>query len=196
LREFYRGEDGRPVERVLVVDCDVHQGDGTASFHVDPNSSSSDDDGSATSSFHGKNHLHGKLFTLDLHAASNYPFAKAKCTYDYPLPDHCPDDLYLSTLEMALDLAWNEVRPQLVLYNAGVDVHRSDRLGRLAISREGMKRRDYCVISKCVERGIPVAAVVGGGYDEDVRALGRRHALVHRVCAQIWREKEMWKRGR
>ncbi|KAL7467797.1 hypothetical protein ACHAXS_008050 [Conticribra weissflogii] len=174
MREFYRGE-GNPVERVLVVDCDVHQGDGTASFHE-------------------KHHLHGRLFTLDLHAASNYPFAKAKCTYDRPLPDDCPDDLYLSTLDEALNLALEEVRPQLVLYNAGVDVHRSDKLGRLAISREGMMRRDRCVVSKCVEGGIPVAVVVGGGYDEDVRELGRRHALVHRVCGQIWRQNELWRR--
>jgi acetoin utilization deacetylase AcuC-like enzyme len=94
-----------------------------------------------------------------------------------------------------LDRALREVRPQLVLYNAGVDVFESDKLGRLSLSYEGMRRRDTHVIRTCVDRGIPVAAVVGGGYDNDVSVLGKRHALVHRVCAQIWRERRLWERN-
>ena len=72
----------------------------------------------------------------------------------------------------------NEVQPDLVLYNAGVDIYKSDKLGRLSVSWEGMKQRDLHVLSTCVDAGIPVAAVVGGGYDNDPVVVGRRHALV------------------
>jgi acetoin utilization deacetylase AcuC-like enzyme len=171
LREFYRGNGAK---RVLVVDLDVHQGDGTATFHAK---------GSL---------LHNKLFTLDLHATNNYPFQKQQCTYDVSLSDECNDDEYMEALIGSLDKAIQEVDPQLILYNAGVDPYQHDKLGRLSLSWEGLRQRDDHVIRKCVDERIPVACVVGGGYDVDVRALGRRHALVSRVCGEIWREKEMW----
>ncbi len=174
------------MDRVLVVDCDVHQGDGTATFSGPPESADVDC---------RENSLHGRLFTLDLHAANNYPHPKENCTYDVGLPDDCDDETYLSKLEESLDRALMEVRPQLVLYNAGVDVFVSDKLGRLSLSFEGIRRRDSHVIRTCVDRNIPVAVVVGGGYDNDVKVLGRRHAIVHRVCAQIWRERQMWGRS-
>ncbi|KAL3765610.1 hypothetical protein ACHAW5_008267 [Stephanodiscus triporus] len=169
LHEFYRG--GRAVDRVLVVDCDVHQGDGTATFSAPP-----------TSPPDCENSLHNRLFTLDLHAANNYPHPKEICTYDIGLLDGCEDETYLSELAKSLERALGEVRPQLVLFNAGVDVFESDKLGRLSLTHEGIRRRDSHVIRTCVDRGIPVAAVIGGGYDNDVKVLGRRHALVHRVC--------------
>jgi acetoin utilization deacetylase AcuC-like enzyme len=187
LREFYRGDDHRVVDRVLVVDCDVHQGDGTATFSGPPEGADVAD---------GREHsLRGRLFTLDLHAENNYPHPKEKCTYDVGLPDDCDDEAYLLKLTESLDRALTEVRPQLVLYNAGVDVHVSDKLGRLSLSLDGMRRRDTHVVRTCVDRNIPVAVVVGGGYDDDVIALGMRHAIVHRVCAQIWREGQMWRRS-
>ncbi|KAL7543639.1 hypothetical protein ACHAXR_012962 [Thalassiosira sp. AJA248-18] len=161
------------VDRVLVVDTDVHQGDGTTAISRE-------------------NNLHNKLFTLDLHAANNYPHPKEMCTYDVGLPDDCNDEMYLAALTNTLEKALEEVKPQLVLYNAGVDVFESDKLGRLSVSWEGMKQRDMHVIRSCVNKNVPVAAVVGGGYDNDVEVLGRRHALVHRVCAQVWRERKMW----
>lgn len=174
LRGFYRGNDGR-VDRVLVVDCDVHQGDGTATFH------------SVTST------LYNKLFTLDIHAESNYPHPKEKCTYDVPLPDNCNDQDYLSALAKSLDKVIAEVEPQLVLYNAGVDPYQQDKLGRLSLSWEGLQHRDSYVINKFVDKGIPIAVVVGGGYDVDVRQLGKRHSLVHRVCGKIWRKRQLWR---
>jgi acetoin utilization deacetylase AcuC-like enzyme len=180
-RELYRGE-GRGVDRVLVVDCDVHQGDGTATF-----SNAADMNTSYTSSQAIRSCLQNKLFTLDLHAANNYPHPKETCTYDIGLPDGCNDEMYLSTLEDALDKALREVRPQLVLYNAGVDVYEGDKLGRLSLTMKGMRDRDYHVIRTCVDAKIPIAVVVGGGYDNDVKELGKRHALVHRVAAKIWR---------
>jgi len=176
LREFYRGDDDT-IDRVLVVDCDVHQGDGTATF-----------------TYPGQP-LHNKLFTLDLHAANNYPWPKESCTYDIGLPDECNDEQYIDALESSLNIALDEVNPQLIIYNAGVDIYHKDKLGRLNISWEGMKQRDLHVIRTCVSRGIPVACVVGGGYDDDVKIVGQRHALVHRVCAQVWREKKMWQIG-
>ena len=176
LRAFYRGDGSSSIDRVLVVDCDVHQGDGTATFAYESSS------------------LHNKLFTLDIHAENNYPHPKEVCSYDIGLPDDCGDEMYLSELSSSLEKALREVQPHLVLYNAGVDVYTSDKLGRLEVSWEGMKQRDLHVIRTCVDRKIPVAAVVGGGYDNDPHMLGKRHALVHRACAQVWREKKMWTR--
>lgn len=180
LRELYRGEG--VVDRVLVVDCDVHQGDGTATF------SKSIATRTTTASSWRNTNLHNRLFTLDLHAAKNYPHPKEACTYDIGFLDGCNDEVYLSTLAHSLDRALREVQPQLVLYNAGVDVFEGDKLGRLSLTTQGIKRRDYHVIRTCVDAEIPIAVVVGGGYDNDVRELGRRHALVHRVCANVWRE--------
>ena len=170
LNAFYRG--GNDVNRVLVVDTDVHQGDGTATFSYPPTSTTDDNDQKENG------HLHNKLFTLDLHARNNYPHPKEKCTYDIGLPDDCTDELYLSSLTASLGKALHEVQPNLVLYNAGVDIYKSDKLGRLSVSWEGMKQRDIHVLSTCVDAGIPVAAVVGGGYDNDPVVVGRRHALV------------------
>jgi acetoin utilization deacetylase AcuC-like enzyme len=176
LSELYRGE--QPVERVLVVDCDVHQGDGTATFHYEGQS------------------LHNKLFTLDLHAENNWPFDKERPTYDIPLPDGCLDDEYMVVLSTSLNKALNEVQPQLVLYNAGVDPFHGDKLGRLSLSWQGLQERDLFVIKTCVERDLPVACVVGGGYSKDSKEVGQRHALLHRVCAKVWRDLEMWKRSK
>ena len=170
LRGLYRG-DGGPVERVLVVDTDVHQGDGTATFHNGPESP-----------------LRGRLFTLDLHAARNYPARKVECTYSVGLPDGTDDDGYLDALAEGLDRAIDEVRPHLVLYNAGVDVYEHDKLGRLNVTMDGIRRRDMHVVRTCRDAGLPVACTVGGGYSDDPGEVAGRHAIVHRVCAEVWRE--------
>ncbi|EJK72326.1 hypothetical protein THAOC_06153 [Thalassiosira oceanica] len=173
LRGLYRGES--PVERVLVVDTDVHQGDGTATFHNGPGSP-----------------LAGRLFTLDLHASRNYPARKEECTYSVGLPDGTDDDGYLDALAGGLDRAIDEVRPDLVLYNAGVDVHERDRLGRLSLTTDGIRRRDMHVVRTCRGAGLPVACTVGGGYSDDPGEVAARHAIVHRVCAEVWREEFGW----
>ena len=161
------------IERVLVVDCDVHQGDGTAKCMEQV----------------GRD----KLFTLSLHCASNYPHPKAHSTYDIGLPDKMQDDAYLQTLQEALDRALEEVQPDFVLYDAGVDIYEHDKLGRLKITEEGIRKRDNLVLSRCVDLEIPVAGVIGGGYDRDVDALARRHGILHEECSRIWRERKMWK---
>lgn len=162
------------VERVLVIDTDVHQGDGTASF----------------SALHDQN----RLFTLSLHCADNYPQLKATSTYDVGLPAGCDDDEYMKALQKSVCQAISETKPQFVLYDAGVDVYANDKLGRLKMTENGIHQRDRYVIDKCVGEGIPVVAVVGGGYDKDVNALARRHAIVHEECAFVWRKYKMWER--
>jgi acetoin utilization deacetylase AcuC-like enzyme len=150
------------VQRVMVVDLDVHQGDGTAAiFAADP-----------------------RVFTLSLHAASNFPLRKQRSDHDLALPDGLEDDGYLAALGALLPDLLSQVRPDLVLYNAGVDPHRDDRLGRLALSDEGLLQRDRLVLELCLRRGIPVASVIGGGYD-DLPALVARHSLVFHAAAEL-----------
>ena len=163
------------IQKVLVVDCDVHQGDGTAKF------------GNRI----GKD---GELYTLSLHCASNYPTLKAQSTYDVGLHDGCNDEEYMEILEESVEKAIWETKPDFVLYDAGVDVYIHDRLGRLKVTEEGIRRRDRWVLDKCVKMGLPVAAVIGGGYDKDVDALARRHAIVHEECAYVWRKHKLWER--
>ena len=163
------------IERVLVIDCDVHQGDGTAQY----------------STLWKKDRC---LFSLSIHCESNYPFKKHNSTYDVGLPDHCDDQEYLEVLKKNVNRAIHKVRPDLVLYDAGVDVYKHDTLGRLDLSEEGIRLRDRWVLDRCVSLGIPIAAVVGGGYDKDIDALGRRHAIVHEECAYVWRKYKLWRR--
>ncbi len=141
--------------RILILDLDVHQGDGTAALMAgDP-----------------------RVFTCSLHAAKNFPVRKARSTLDVALPYGLEDDGYLAALAPALEraFAW---RPELVLYQGGVDVHRDDRLGRLALSDEGIVRRDRLVARATRAAGVPLASTPGGGYGPDPALLGARHAAV------------------
>ncbi len=147
-------DEGR-VGRVLVVDCDVHQGDGTARI------------------FAGR----AGVLTLSLHAARNYPARKARSSLDFPLPDRLGDRAYLEVLAHAL-AATEAFRPDVVFYNAGVDPHADDRLGRLALSDAGLRARDALVIGWARARGLALAAVLGGGYDRDPERLAARHAIL------------------
>lgn len=151
------------VGRVLVFDCDVHQGDGTARI------------------FAGSS----RVFTLSIHAAKNYPEVKPPSDLDIPLPDGTGDEAYLAVLPFALDKAYAEGRPDIVFFNAGVDPHEADRLGRLALSDAGLAERDRRVIGYFRDRGVPVAGVIGGGYSRDIEALSRRHTILHRVAAEF-----------
>lgn len=157
------------VERVLIVDLDVHQGDGTAA-------STADD---------------ANIYTLSVHCEDNFPRTKASSSRDVPLPTGTGDDVYIKTTEAALRESIEECNPQLVLYDAGVDVHASDDLGGFELSDEGLIRREALVIDTCVGRGIPVAAVVGGGYDKDMEALARRHCILHHVAREIFESNKL-----
>jgi acetoin utilization deacetylase AcuC-like enzyme len=150
------------VGRVLVVDLDVHQGDGTARiFEGDPS-----------------------VFTFSMHAEKNFPARKAVSDLDVDLPDGTGDGDYLAKLGAILPDLLARVKPDLVFFNAGVDPHADDKLGRLSLSDEGLARREAFVLGSCLEREIPVAGVIGGGYDADIDRLAHRHALLHRAARE------------
>ena len=149
-------------QRVLIVDCDVHQGDGTAALTA------------------GRE----DIFTLSMHAEKNFPVRKARSTLDIALPDGTGDDAYLSTLEAHLPRVLDEFGPDVVLYQAGVDPHANDKLGRLALSDEGLQRRDSYVVSEARRRGLPIASALGGGYGTEPRLVAERHARSMIAMAQ------------
>jgi acetoin utilization deacetylase AcuC-like enzyme len=148
--------------RILIVDLDVHQGDGTASL-----TAGRDD-----------------IFTLSVHAEKNFPVRKARSTLDIPLADGIDDDGYLEALDRHLPSVVGEFEPDLVFYQAGVDVHGSDKLGRLSLSDEGLDRRDRFVIEEASRRALPIASALGGGYGEDPREVAARHARSMLTCAR------------
>ncbi|RUR31971.1 histone deacetylase [Vreelandella andesensis] len=150
-------------ERVLIVDCDVHQGDGTARLFAGVSG----------------------VFTFSMHAARNFPARKATSDLDVALPNGMSDDAYLAELASRLPGLLAAYQPDVVLYDAGVDVHQEDRLGYLALSSDGLYARDHYVLSCCRAAEIPVAAVIGGGYDRDIVALAQRHAQLHRAAADV-----------
>ena len=151
------------VTRILVVDLDVHQGDGTAEILHD-------DD---------------RTFTFSMHAERNFPARKTNSDLDISLPDATGDSDYMAVLEEQLPALLETFRPDLVFYNAGVDPHVDDRLGRLNLSDEGLRNRDTFVIDTCLGRSIPLAGVIGGGYADDVDVLARRHAILHETAASL-----------
>ena len=122
-----------------------------------------------------------------MHAEKNYPVRKIPSDLDIGLPDHMEDDAYLEVLQSHLPRLLDALEPDLVFLNAGVDPHRDDKLGRLDLTDEGLRRRDAYVIEQARSRGIPMVAVIGGGYSKDIDALARRHAIVFEAMA-AWSE--------
>lgn len=162
---LYLLESGR-VGRVLIFDCDVHQGDGTARIL----------DGVADA------------VTVSLHCEKNFPARKATSDWDIPLAPGLGDAEYLRIVDDTLNYLLPLYQPDLVLYDAGVDVHRDDALGLLDLSDAGLAARDSAVLEHCLGRDIPVAGLIGGGYDKDRARLARRHAQLHISAAQAWRQ--------
>ena len=153
--------------RMLVVDLDVHQGDGTAEI------------------FSGD----GAVHTFSMHCEVNFPTRKQPGDRDVGLPAGLGDGDYLEILAAQLDelLSLPGPAPDLVFYNAGVDPHVDDRLGKLSLSDDGLARRDAMVIGACAERGLPIACVLGGGYARDTMSLARRHALLYVAADRCYR---------
>ncbi|BEV36468.1 histone deacetylase [Synechococcus sp. M16CYN] len=151
----------KEVERILIVDLDVHQGDGSAACFQDEE----------------------RVTTFSVHATNNFPLQKVGSDIDIPLPDRTDDALYLAAIGDRLPEVLDERCPQLVLFNAGVDPHRDDRLGRLNLSNHGLLMRDRLVLDACLRRQIPVATVIGGGYDT-LGPLVKRHAIIFRVARE------------
>ncbi|MEH3104505.1 MAG: histone deacetylase [Sphingomonas phyllosphaerae] len=142
--------------RILIVDVDVHQGDGTAALTAG----------------------HPQIATYSIHAEKNFPVRKARSTLDVPLADAIGDDAYLAVLEETLAPMIADWQPTLILYQGGVDPFAGDRLGRLALSEDGLVRRDRLVARLANAAGIPLACTVGGGYGDDVMAIAARHVRV------------------
>lgn len=137
--------EGR-AKRVLIVDCDVHQGNGTASILRGDDS----------------------IFTFSIHGARNFPFDKKQSDLDIELADGCADEAYLVRLEEGLSIAFDTSRPDLVIYLAGADPYHDDRLGRLGLSFDGLAERDRLVLARCKAQRIPIAIAMAGGYARQI----------------------------
>jgi acetoin utilization deacetylase AcuC-like enzyme len=159
----------RALLRVLVIDLDVHQGNGTASiFQDDPT-----------------------VFTFSMHGARNFPFRKERSDLDVDLPDGCLDELYLHQLEQALDQIWarhHDAAPKLAFYLAGADAHEGDRLGRLKLTTGGLMQRDRLVFDALRARAIPVAISMAGGYGRDIEETVNVQLGTLRCAMQSWRQ--------
>lgn len=165
------------IGRVLFVDLDVHQGDGTAAIFA----------GDAS------------VFTLSLHCAEQaFPLQLMRSSRDVAVPAGTGDEEYLRILRANLPEVLDEFQPEVVFYNAGTDVHETDTLGLLKLSYEGIYRRDRFVLEECLmKRGVPVACAIGGGYNPDHTLLVERHLQLHKACREVlsavgdsWRRKK------
>ncbi|HEX2079254.1 MAG TPA: histone deacetylase [Longimicrobium sp.] len=154
------------VRRAVVLDCDVHQGNGTAAaFRADPT-----------------------VFTFSIHGARNFPFRKERSSLDVELPDGAGDDAFLAALEIYVPQILEDHRPELAVYLAGADPWREDRFGRLAMSKEGLAERDRLVLEACRDAGVPVAVAMAGGYARDTEDTVDIHVRTISICARTWAE--------
>lgn len=154
-------------KKVLILDCDVHQGDGTIAFfgHRDD------------------------IVPISWHCEENYPMVKQEKGVNIPIPKGAGDVLYLSTLKETLPNLLAQHQPDFIFYDAGADVHQDDRLGHVNLSDEGVLARDRYMIDTCVSQGLPVACVIGGGYDRQEEKVAWRHSLLHQAAHQIWQQR-------
>jgi acetoin utilization deacetylase AcuC-like enzyme len=159
----------RSLLRVLVIDLDVHQGNGTAAIFRDDDT----------------------VFTFSMHGARNFPFRKEASDLDVDLPDGCGDADYLAALDEALDEVWCRIRPDLAFYLAGADPHEGDRLGRLKLTYQGLAERDRRVLDALRERRIPVALSMAGGYGHDLATTVAVQVATLTLAALSW---QAWQR--
>ena len=158
--------DSGDVSRVLIVDCDVHQGNGSAVMLADE----------------------PRVTTFSMHGASNYPMHKETSDVDVALPDGTSDDTYLESLERHLDtlIAKDGPHPDLVMYQCGVDVLQSDKLGKLGLTMSGCAERDRFVFERCADHDIPVVCAMGGGYSPSVNTVVQAHVNTFRAALDTW----------
>ncbi|MDP4933910.1 MAG: histone deacetylase [Salibacteraceae bacterium] len=147
-------------KRILVVDLDVHQGNGTAViFQNDP-----------------------RVFTFSMHGEKNYPFKKEQSDLDIGLPDGIKDDAYLSLLEANFFHLIEQQQPDFIFFQSGVDILETDKLGKLGVSIDGCKQRDEMIIRTCFEKGIPMQISMGGGYSKEIKHIVEAHANTFRLA--------------
>jgi acetoin utilization deacetylase AcuC-like enzyme len=152
------------MQRMAIIDCDVHQGNGTAAVFADE----------------------PDVYTFSVHGANNYPLVKVPGSLDIGLPDGIGDEEYLRALEPVIAKILTEFRPGLVFYLAGVDPHERDRLGRLRLTHAGLHQRDEFVLQACRDAGIPVAVTLGGGYGKDVQDTVEAHCNTIRAARSVF----------
>ncbi len=156
--------DKELARRILVIDLDVHQGNGTAEIMQNET----------------------RVFTFSMHGAKNYPLHKEQSDWDIALPDGTDDAHYLKQLDETLPLLLDRHQPDFIFYQSGVDVLESDRLGRLKLSRQATKSRDKRVLSLCKQNHIPVAVNMGGGYSEKISDIIEAHANTFRLAQELF----------
>lgn len=152
------------VTSILVIDLDVHQGNGTAHIF-------GEDD---------------RVFTFSMHGAKNYPFKKEESDLDIGLANGTGDQEYLETLEKALDTIFRMMTPDFIFYQSGVDILETDKLGKMGVSRIGCKRRDELVLRAAHNKGIPLTAVMGGGYSPEIDDIVEAHCNTYRLAKQFY----------
>ena len=152
------------VKRILIIDLDVHQGDGTAAILSKDK----------------------EIFTCSIHCKNNFPFRKSKSDLDVELDNGLNDHEYLDILKETLRKCMDNITPDIVIYDAGVDVHKNDKLGNLNITSKGILERDKMVISFFKNKFIPVATVIGGGYSDDNIELAKRHSIIFQAVNEIF----------
>uniref|UniRef100_H3AMK7 Histone deacetylase 12 n=2 Tax=Latimeria chalumnae TaxID=7897 RepID=H3AMK7_LATCH len=158
-----------PKKKILIVDLDVHQGDGTAFiFGNEPN-----------------------VFTFSVHCGKNFPFRKQQSDLDVSISEGVEDGEYMDIVQTYISWLLDSFRPDVVLYDAGVDPHKEDELGKLKLTDDGLFQRDHYVIDTVVSKGIPIATVIGGGYTRDIDKLASRHTIVHRAAAKVWQRRSL-----
>jgi acetoin utilization deacetylase AcuC-like enzyme len=150
-------------EKVFIIDLDVHQGNGTAAICAENDS----------------------ILTFSMHGQNNYPLRKENSSFDLGLPDRTGDQAYLHLLQFHLPRLLDFFEPDLILYQAGVDVLETDRLGRLSLSAEGCRKRDAFVFNICKERNLPVVVTLGGGYSPDLEDIVEAHCQTIRQGLHI-----------
>lgn len=152
------------INKILIIDLDVHQGNGTASIFES----------------------NDKVYTFSMHGAKNYPFKKQKSDLDIPLDDNTDDELYLNILMKTLPILINKVKPNFIFYLSGVDIMKSDKLGRLSLSIDGCRERDKIVFLNCKKYNIPVQCSMGGGYSANIDQIVDAHFNTFKIAKEIF----------
>ncbi len=156
--------DQKIIDKVLILDLDVHQGNGTADIFREDST----------------------VFTFSMHCGNNYPLHKESSDWDIDLPDGMGDQPYLVTLTKVLDTIFIRTQPDIVFYQAGVDVLRSDKLGKLKLTQYGARTRDLKVFTTCKFLGIPVVITLGGGYSTNIRDIVNAHVNTYKAACEVY----------
>ncbi len=152
------------VHSILILDFDVHQGNGTAEIFENDS----------------------RVFTCSVHGKNNYPFKKEVSDLDIPLEDHTTDEIYLNTIKKIVPYLVDKVKPDFVFYLSGVDILATDKLGKLGCTIEGCKERDRYVLQFLFDKGLPVEVSMGGGYSKDIKIIIEAHANTFRLAQNIF----------